>query len=88
MRIVALPGEVFETRLVAKLHADPIVDEAGDDLPLEDVTGLEVAEVLKGPAVVVRVDVVDALQEVGALSRPQIPTVPGRDTVSSSGTEN
>ena len=50
--------------LVPALHPEGVVDEAGDDALAEDLAGELVAEVLARPRLVVRVDVVDPLQEV------------------------
>jgi hypothetical protein len=65
VRVVALPRDVVDVQVSAAVHAERIVNEAGDDAVLEDLARELVAEVLPGPLVVVLVDVVDALEGIG-----------------------
>src|SRR5437588_4454544 len=62
--VVALPGDVVQVQVMAVLHPEGVVDEAGDDLLVEDLRRQLSAEVLVRPHVVVVVHVVDPLEEV------------------------
>ena len=64
VRVVALPHHVVHVEEVAARHAELVVDEAGEDVLVEDLAGELVAEVLAGPGVVAAVVVVNALEEV------------------------
>src|SRR5580692_7795633 len=65
MRVIALPGDVVDPYVVTKLDPRPVVDEARDDLPAEDVAWQAVTQVLPGPNALPRVPTVHPLQKVG-----------------------
>jgi hypothetical protein len=64
VRVVHLPGDVVDADLVAELDAHGVLDEAGQEVAAEDVTRLELAEVLTGPAAVHIVGAIRAVEEV------------------------
>ena len=64
MRVVALPRDHVEADVVDQLEAGRVVDEARDDVLVEDLARELVAEVLVRPRLVVLVGEVDAVEEV------------------------
>jgi hypothetical protein len=65
VRVVELPANVLDPDVVSVLNADGIGDKAGDEVLLEDLTGLEPVKVLTGPDMVAVVDAIKPVEEVG-----------------------
>ena len=65
MRVVAFPGDILDSDVVAQAQSGVVVDETGEHPVLEHLTRELVAEVLSRPAVMALIRVVGPLEPVG-----------------------